>query len=243
MKTSKTVVIVLAVALVLCVAFIFARFSFPPVINTGSASDRNIVSSSGDAIIDVVPDMAVISLGVMNQNVNLQKAYAENKAKMEPILKELEKLGVDKKDIKTSSFIVTPTYDYTNGTNKITGYQVSNTVTVNVRKIDDTGKILESAVLNQANAITGITFKIADDKVVYQNALKQAVKNAEEKAKILVGVFGNKKLTAVTIKEISINEPQQPIIFDKLAADLSAGAPVSKGTVEIRASVSVDFQY
>ena len=121
-------------------------------------------------------------------------------------------------------------------------YQVSNTVTVNVRKIDDTGKTLESAVLNQANAITGITFKIADDKVVYQNALKQAVKNAEEKAKILVGVFGNKKLTAVTIKEISVNEPQ-PVIFDKLAKDLGASAPVSKGTVEIRASVSVDFQY
>ena len=242
MKTSKTAAIVLAVALVLCVAFIFARFSFPPVINTGSASDRNIVSSTGDSIIDVVPDMAVISLGVVNQNVNLQKAYNENKAKMVPILKELEKLGVDKKDIKTSSFIVTPTYDFANGANKLSGYQASNTVTVNVRKIDDTGKILESAVLNQANAITGITFKVADDKVVYQNALKQAVKNAEEKAKILVGVFGNKKLTAVTIKEISVNEPQ-PIIFDKRAAELAGGAPVSNGTVEIRASVSVDFQY
>ena len=242
-KLSKSTVL-LAVALILCVAFIFAKFSFPPVINVSEAGKdtKNTVSTNGDAIISVVPDMAVITLGVENQNKNLQKAYAENKAKMNVILKELEKLGVDKKDIKTDQFNVNPSYDWSNNTNRITGYQISNTVTVNVRKIDDTGKILESAVLNQSNAIRGIGFKIADDSKAYQDALKQALKNAEDKAKVIAGGNGEKKLTLLSVKENTANNPE-PVYTEMKTRNEAAGAPVQTGTQEVHASVIVEFGF
>jgi len=150
---------------------------------------------------------------------------------------------VDEKDIQTEGFQVNPLYSWVNNTSKLTGYQVSNTVTVSVRKIDDTGKILESSVLNQANAINGLYFKIADDSKVYQEALKQAVRNAEVKAKTMIGTLENKKLTVAAIRENSTNAPQ-PVEYMEMAKRLNdTSAPISKGTVEIRASVSVDFQF
>jgi len=78
---------------------------------------------------------------------------------------------------------------------------------------------------------------------VYQDALQIALKDAEDKAKVMAGYFGVTKLSPVTITEGVQNITYPPIGLQRAAADMEAATPISPGEMEIRAQVSVSFKY
>ena len=75
---------------------------------------------------------------------------AQNSAQAQAVQEQLGKLGVDAKNIQTSNFSINPTYG--NDGRQVTGYHVSNMVTVKVRQIGQAGTLLDQAV--QAGAKT-----------------------------------------------------------------------------------------
>lgn len=236
-KTSKRFLV--PMALMLCMALLFS--SFAPV-TAFAATDKKILSTTGEAIIEVIPDLAVLTLGVQSTDKTAKLAYADNKVKMTAILKELARLGIEKKDIKTSTFTVSPSYEWVDNTNKLVGYTVTNMVTVKVRDLDKVGEILESAILQDSNAINGLEYKVADNTKNYKAALRIAVRDAKEKAVEMASELGYEKITPITVRENS-SSIVTPIYYDKATLAASEAAPVSSGTLEIRATVTIDFQY
>ncbi len=72
-----------------------------------------------------------------------------------------QEASIESRDIQTSNFSVNPRYDY--GQNnaqppKVIGYDVSNNVTVTVRKLDSLGAVLDQVVSSGSNQINGVTF-------------------------------------------------------------------------------------
>ena len=209
-----------------------------------SESDKKTVSVQGEGVVRIVPDIAYVTLGVETSNKAMSVAQEENKTKMNGIMSELKRLGLQDKDIQTQNYNVYPDYQWQNDKNILVGYKVSNQVRVKIINIDGAGKILDAVANKGANIVNDIQFTVSDDNKAYQGALKIALKNAEDKAKVMVGYFG-----FVTLTPISITEGSQgyypPIAYDGKAmlesADMST--PVSAGEMEIRAQVSVSFQY
>ena len=116
---------------------------------------------------------------------------------------------------------------------------------VKVRKIDDMGKVLDAVAAKGANRIDGIQFTVEETGKLYEEALRLAVKNAEEKAKVMTGYFGISKLTPV-----KITERQQGYypLYDSGFAEYAMepegrSTPISTGQLEIKASVDVNFEY
>lgn len=209
-----------------------------------SESDKNTVSVQGEGVVRIVPDIAYVTLGVETSNKAMSVAQDENKTKMNGIMSELKRLGIKDADIQTQNYNVYPDYQWQDDKSILVGYKVSNQVKVKILKIDGAGKILDAVASKGANVVNGIQFTIADDSKAYHEALEIALKNAEDKAKVMVGYFGFKNLKPISITEGS-QEYYPPIAYDSKAmlesADMST--PVSAGELEIRAQVSVSFQY
>jgi uncharacterized protein YggE len=208
-----------------------------------SNPDQKLVSVQGEGIINVTPDVAYVTLGVETSNKEMAAAQAENKVKMNAIMAELKRLGIAEKDIKTTNYSVYPDYQWQQEKSVLVGYRVNNQVRVKIIKIDDTGKILDAVAAKGANTVNGIEFTVADGSKAYQDALKLALKNAKEKAMIMVGEFGYSNVTPVTIVEGSQAYTPQ-ISYDSVKLAEAAGqTPVSSGQMEIRAQVNVSFEF
>jgi|LSQX01.2.fsa_nt_gb uncharacterized protein YggE len=211
---------------------------------TNENSDRKTVSASGEGVVRVTPDIAVVSLGVETSKKEMSEAQSENKKLMNEIMAELKNLGIQDKDIQTNNYSVYPDYEWNNNKQILLGYKVTNTVSVKVRKIDDTGKVLDAVAAKGANRVNGIQFTVEDTGKLYEEALKLAVKNAEEKAKVMTGYFGINKLSPVKITERS--QGYYPLYDEgQYEMELAAGrsTPISTGQLEIKASVDVNFEY
>ncbi len=125
-RTNRRFLVPMAFMLALAICF----SSLAPVTAFAATEKKNVVSTTGEATITVAPDMAVLTLGVSSTDKDVKVAYKDNKTKMEAILAELEKLGIAKKDIKTTTYTVTPNYEWVDNSSVLNGYTVTNLVTV-----------------------------------------------------------------------------------------------------------------
>ena len=96
---------------------------------------EHTISVAGSGKVTVVPDMATINLGVLIQREKAKAAREAGAEAMTKVIAALKALGIDDKDIQTSWVSLNPVYDYQSTTQRITGYQLQNTVSVTVRDL------------------------------------------------------------------------------------------------------------
>lgn len=244
-KKSMTV---LAFAMVLALSVLF--LSIPGSVNASAttptaSSDKRIVSTNGEGTITVTPDIAFISMGIETSDKAMGTAQQINKDKMNLLVQELTKLGINKEDIQTQSYNVYPDYQWQSDKSVLVGYKVSNMLKVKIRNLDNAGKILDAVASKEANMVYGIQFDVSDTNKAYKDALTLAVRNAEDKAKLMVSYFGVKAVKPLKIQETSSNSYRYPYpiaTYDK-ADTAGASTSVSPGQMEIKASVSIEFEY
>lgn len=148
------------------------------------------IAVNASAYVYVSPDYADVSFGVETRDKSATKAQSANAAAMKKVIAAIKKLGVAEKDIETSNMYMYPTYDYQTNEPKITGYSVSNTITVTVQKLENVSAIVNAAMDAGANTLQGVNFNIKDSEDAYQNALKLATQKAAKRAKVLADAAG-----------------------------------------------------
>ena len=159
------------------------------------------IAVSGEGEVTAVPDIATVSFTVRESAKTVPEAQRLTEAKIASGLKSLEALGVEKKDTKTLSYNVQPKYEqqqtgYCNGyscpptKSVVTGYEVSQSISVKVRKVDQAGEII--GILGKVNIteISGPDFTVDDMEKVQAEAKAIAIKKAQEKAKVQAKALG-----------------------------------------------------
>ena len=207
------------------------------------------ISIEGRGEVMATPDMAQINSGVTTQGATAREALDANTAAMADLIAELKAAGIEPRDIQTSGFSVNPNYVYTderdaNGYSlppKINGYQVSNTVTVTVRKLDTLGSILDKSVTVGANTISGVSFSVADPSELYDEARKAAFADARAKAELYATAAGSTLEGILSISEgQTFNDPQP---YPMYRADMAASAPVPVQAGELAFAINVNVQW
>ena len=201
------------------------------------------ISVNGEATIAAEPDQAQIDIGVTTQARNAPEASRENAERLARVLAEVKKLLTKSDEVKTSGYSLNPQYRYPQGGKpEIVGYQASNIVRIKMSKLDDVGKVIDSAMQNGANNINRLAFTLKDEEAARLDALKQAAAKAKAKAEAIAASLGLKivRISAVTEGERTI----QPIYRaapmargEALAA--AAPTPIEQGTVDVRSTVSL----
>ena len=203
------------------------------------------IALSGHGEVKLAPDMVVVTAGVTTQGATAAEALTANTAAMNAVFQSLKAAGIETKDIQTSNFTVQPRYDYDNNTQppKLAGYDVSNTVTVTVRKIDQLGGLLDHLVQAGSNQISGVTFQVAAPEAALDEARKRATQDAARKAKLYAAAMAVKLGGVLSISEGTNYEPPMPMRMNKMSAEgLASAVPIAGGEQTLSVDVNIIWE-
>lgn len=212
-----------------------------PVQQSDPARYRTI-SVTGSGQVTLAPDVAYVYIGVRSQAPNVSDALADNNDKSQTVSASLQELGVEAKDIQTSSFNIYPQQNYSpTGEMLDTTYVVDNTVYVTVRDLQSLGQLLDVVTRSGANSINGISFDVNDKSAAVSDARRLAVESARTQAEEMAAVSGVELGDLQTLNAYTTN-PIMPMYEGKggMAMD-AASVPISAGQVVIRVEVNVVY--
>lgn len=155
------------------------------------------ISVIGQGKVQYKNDTAKINLGVSIDKVSkAEDALNQLNTKINKIYSEIEKLGINKDNIKTDNYYLNPAYDVVNGVSKVTGYNANQTIIVTVKDVEKNeeliSKIIQTATINGANQINGVIFENSNINDIKQEARIKAIEDARGRSKSLSKALGIK---------------------------------------------------
>ena len=156
------------------------------------ADSARLLTVTGQGETGGVPDEAVLTAGVVTTAKTAGAALADNSRAMNRVFATLKQAGIAEKDIQTSEFSVQPQYTDASGNApaRLTGYQVTDTVTVIVSDLANLGATLDALVSSGANSVGDIAFTIKDPAPLATEARARAVADATSRAQALAKAAG-----------------------------------------------------
>lgn len=220
-----------------------------------SFADENkpaTISLSGTGSVSIAPDMAIVSFGVVKEAKTARLALDENNKAMASVLTAMEENGIDKKDLQTSGFNIQPKYFYpkrkSNGEQpspEITGYRVSNNLTIRIRELEKAGEILDLSVTLGINSGGNIQFTNEDTSSVLKEARSKAVTDAVEKAQTLaqaanveLGDILNISENASRPRPIAIAQARSLSVQEDTSVPIASGENTYQVTVQMSWEIS-----
>ncbi len=209
---------------------------------------EHTISVTGTGRVVVSPDIADLRVGV-SVNKPTVKAARESAAEiMTRVVAALRKLGIADADIQTTILSLQPIYDYSTNSNppRLTGYQLSNSVSVTIRNLDKVGDAIDNTLAAGATSFDGVTFRVDDPAKAEAQAREAAMAQAKAKAETLAKGAGVSLQGVASISETSSPVPY-PIFYGArdaagmAAPDKSVPTPVEAGTNEVTVSVAVTY--
>jgi uncharacterized protein YggE len=226
---------ILLLAGVLLVAAATAGVAQPHLGRSATPSDPTTITVTGDGTVNATPDRASFDFGVTSQAATAAAALSRNASEARSIIAALKRAGVDSSDIQTTQVSLWPRTT-ANG-REIVGYSASNSVSVKV-PLGRSGSVVDAAVRAGANNVDGPSLDTAAKSFLYDEALKQALGDAKEKAQAIAGAAG---LTLGSVLKAHEGGNAEPVPMFDSAAATRASVPIEAGTQQIQASVTVSY--
>ena len=214
-----------------------------------SEHKNNIITISGKAEKEVVPDTAKISFAVNEYDKNQKKASDKVTKKINSMIDMLEDLDIDDKNIKTQNISIYPEYDWSSGKRIFRAYKASQRVVVKIKDdLEKAQKVMAKLVDLKVDNLNGPNMFVDDRDKVLEDLREKAIKNAKEKAEKLADELGVKLEKIVGFSENNSRNYYPRPMYKSLALDAVAeSAPaiepeIKAGTEKITKTVSISFQ-
>jgi hypothetical protein len=226
---------------------------------TACSADRT-VSVSGTAVVNVVPDRALVQLGVQSNGRTPKEVQARNAATISRAIDAVKALGVEAADIKTDWYVIEPLYeDY--DSLSIKGYRIQNVVAITLRDVGKTSEVIGAAFQAGANQVVNVEFYTSELRKHRDQARAMAMKAASEKAEALAFTAGAQRGCVLSIQENTwsyfngwgwwwYGRDNQNLWTQNAVQNAAPGGgetpsaegdPVRSGTISVRAEVSASF--
>ena len=226
---------ILLLAGVLLVAAAIAGVAQPHLGRSATPLTGSTITVTGDGTVNATPDQASFGFGVTTHGLTAAEALSRNSSQAREIIAALKKAGVGASDIQTTQVSLWPQTS-SNGT-RITGYQASNSVQVTAA-LGKSGSLVDAAVRAGANNVEGPSLDTADKSALYNQALKQALGDAKQKAQAIADATGLTLGAALKVRE---GGTPTPIVYGEALAAKGTAVPIEAGTQKIQASVTVTY--
>ena len=204
-----------------------------------------VVELTINEIVETEPDVAEVGAGVMTQALTAEEAVRQNAQAMRRIVQQLKALGIDDKDIQTSSFNLNPqfNYDRQDGKQTFNGYQVNNQVRVTLRDLDKAGPTLDALVKAGANNLYGPNFMLEDNAEAKRQARRQAFQRGMAQARELAGLAGytNVRLLEVSESYQSFRGAPPPVAM-RANAVADESTPIEPGQVGTGVTLGLKYE-
>ena len=211
------------------------------------------ISFEGKGEIFASPDIANISFSVRESGKTQKEAQDKVSVKVNKVTKFVKENGVAEKDIKTENYSAYPQYDYgpqcidypcpPQKPPKIIGFEVNQNISVKVRNVDETGKILDLLASAAVTDINGPNFEIDEIEKVQAKARKLAIEDAKAKAEQLAKDLGIRLVRIVNFSEGGNYPIYGRAEFKALSADDAIPLPeIPVGENKIVSNVTITYE-
>lgn len=226
-------------------------------------SMENTITITGKGEVVVIPDIASFNFTIEQKSRDMVDAQKTVTEKMNNLLAELEKNGIEKKDITTESYQTYPNYEWkvtaitpctptfcppsNGGSNELTGYTVSHNVRVKVRDITKTGDISKLLVTAKVTNLSGPNFEVDDIERLTDEAESLAIADARKSAQIKARDLGVRLGRVVSFYTNDGGYPMPMAVsadssyMMKTGAEIMPTPTIPTGEGKITRSVSVVF--
>jgi uncharacterized protein YggE len=227
------------------------------------------ITVSGEGKVSAVPDTAEFSVTVQDTAADVATAQSKATTSGNAIINYLEQQGVDSTDIQTTDYEINPQYSYSqaacpvlvnpmdggsvssgtvycppSGKQVLTGYQVSQTLSVKVTDTTKAGTLLSGVGKLGASQVSGLTFTVSNETQLQDQARQKAIADAQTQAQTLA-----KQLGVSLVRIVNYNENQggnAPVPMMAMAAGSSAASapqiPTGQNTITSDVSITYEIQ-
>lgn len=230
-------------------ASIYSKFGnpLPFSVNSNVTNKTDIFTVTGEGTLSIQPDIAYVNVGIQKTASTVKQVQLQTNEAMDKIISGLKTVGIDSKNIKTSNYSINPTYDWTSGTQKITGYSADTQLKIKITDIDKINQVIDSATTNGANQVNNVSFDVDNRDAAEETARKDAVAQANNKAKAAAEAAGFKLGKIISYSESSNdNNFVRPVTYSLKAAsgvaDEAVATNLQTGSEEIKIVVAISYQ-
>jgi uncharacterized protein YggE len=247
--------IAIAIVVVLGVLALFLLMkSFAAMKDLGEDYNYSTITITGKGTAEAPPTIAELVFTVQETAATVAEAQEVATTRTTTALDALYALDIENEDVRTSGYNVNPQYEnqpcrdgFCNpGSPTISGYQVSQTVTVKVRNPDNAGPALQALGNAGVQNISGPNFTVDDDSDVMQEARGEAIEDAHKQARVLAEQLGVKLGDVVSFSEGDGGYPS-PMSegYGGAMMDMArsvANPPLPQGVNESEVSVMITYK-
>jgi uncharacterized protein YggE len=213
----------------------------------GGSAPSNVPSivMTGTGEATGVPDQLVFSLTVHTSASDVSTALNSANTATRHVLRAVNEQGVARKDVQTTGLSISPVYDYSgNGPPVITGYGVSQSLSVVVRSLPDAGSVIGTAVKAGGNAVRlhDLRLQIADEDALLRQARDDAFAEAKAKAEQYAAASGLELGEVTSVREVHSSRNLDRLAMPALDAAMSQ-VPIRAGSANLKVTVSVVWSF
>jgi len=214
---------------------------------------EKVISVTGVATTSADPDLLVVTFGVETQERAAGEALAANSESMDAVVSAVRSLGIPEDDLSTSQLNIYPVYEGRLDSNdiyrqKLAGYAVTNTLSVETARLDSAADIIDGAVGAGANRVDGVHFALAPETriQIQDELLERAVANAKTKAENALSPLDHRitGIKAVSLSEFGVSPVPAHAdlaMAESAHAGLAKSAPIFPSGQDVRTAANAVF--
>lgn len=225
--------------------FVYTKLTgpIPFSVNSMTTTKSDTFNVSGEGKSLAVPDMALVDVGISAQGSSVGQVKDQIDATMNKITSSLKEIGIDALDIQTSNYSISPTFDFREGKQSITGYSANTTISIKVKDIDKVNTVTDLATKNGANQISGVRFDVTDRSKAEDEARQKAVVEAKKKAQDAARAAGFSLGKIINYFENSQRDLRPSPVGSMRAEDSATSIPaIEPGSAEIKIVVTLSYE-
>lgn len=219
------------------------------------AAQPAIALAPGEALLNVEvegvarsrPDMMSINAGTVTAGATAAEAVAANAALAQRLIAAVRRLGIEPRDVRTTSFSVEPQFEgdrerptADGRAPRITGYVVTNSVQVRLRELGNAERLIAGLFEAGAHSVRGPYFGLNDERMARRAAERDAVTQARAEADNYASAAGRRvsRLLRISERRTWTDNDGEAIV---VTGSRIPATPVEPGEIETRVRLFVDF--
>lgn len=216
---------------------LFAFFIHPSF--AGPVPDVPHIIVTGEHEIRTTPDILDLSLSITETGFEVAEARSTIEERSKKLIQSLEALGIAKDDISSARLQITPHYNWNNRAQIYAGTEVSRTIEVTLRDLSRYDELIRSIIDAQVARINSTQLSSSEEKKLREDALRGAIADGMEKAKILVAHIPEQIGPIYSIAPQSGGSPVYQARFQM--AEMARESAFEPGTIHFKESLQMVF--
>lgn len=207
-----------------------------------------LIAVTGQGEVSVKPDRARLNLAADALNADLKVAEAEVNKVVRAYVAEARALGTKDEHISTAGISISPEYvwDEKARRQQLVGYRARREINVLVENLDKVGDYLLRATKVGVNHVSTPVLESSRSATLVEQALVNAAKDAQSKARLLANTLGMKLGAVRTLRVNDYVAPPMPMKVMAMRAEAAADSGNQEmgfeaGEIKYTASASVEF--